>query len=82
MPPDAKIELPFPPWGAMTRPDHWLCRLRRHRGISMELETERPSPTSRKITVVKATCNCGREQTRVRVVYPPSYKINVVPDAG
>lgn len=66
------------PEGASLVPDHWRCRLRRHRGLSWTEETEPLPSGGTRTRVVEADCaRCGRAQKRVRVVYPPSHTFNV-----
>jgi hypothetical protein len=68
------------PDDALLVPNHWLCRLRRHRSLRWTEGRELTDTGALRTFVTVAQCfDCGRNQARVRVVYPPARTINVTP---
>jgi hypothetical protein len=74
---DAAQQRIVPP-GASLVPDHPQCRLAGHQGLRWTEDTEPQRSTGTRTRIVAAQCtDCGRDQARVRVVYPPSRTITV-----
>jgi hypothetical protein len=66
------------PAGARTWPGHWLCRLRRHRGLRYR-KASKPLPDGvTAMWIDEATClACGRSQRHIRIRFPRNYTLTV-----